>query len=475
MPPFVAVTLWAVLLLALLRFDPSSPRQTSLALWLPVTWLFFIGSRLPSQWLGLASNAVTMQNMEQGDAVDRLFYLTLILLSAGVLFSRSFRWDKFVSRNAALTVFILLALVSACWSDFPFIVVKRWFRDLGSYLVIFVALTDPQPLEAVRTVLRRVSYLLIPLSIVLDKYLPQLSKTYDPWTGVGYYVGATTSKNMLGLACLVAGLFFFWDSVERWPERKQGRTKQILLLNAIFLAMSVWLLRVSESTTSKVCLLLGCLVVLGIAGGLYRRYPRLARIGIPALFCLYIVADFGLGLNGAMAQALGKDPTLHDRTKIWSFLLGMHTNPVLGTGYQSFWLGSRLAYFWGNAKLGHINEAHNGFLELYLELGILGVVSMVAFMGATYRQICRRLDEGSSIAVFGLSLWIVLLFYNMSEAAFEGGLLYMTFLLAAIVPMRRARVPAPSAAGVRAEPVLHGNGPVAALTSFSHEASAQRR
>ena len=67
-------------------------------------------------------------------------------------------------------VFLLFALLSVLWSDFPLVALKRWFRDLGNYLVILVVLSDPRPLEAVRALLRRLCYLLIPLSILLVKY-----------------------------------------------------------------------------------------------------------------------------------------------------------------------------------------------------------------------------------------------------------------------------------------------------------------
>ena len=55
-------------------------------------------------------------------------------------------------------------------------------------------------------------------------------------------------------------------------------------------------------------------------------------------------------MNGDLAGAVGKDPTLTDRTKIWAILLDMHTNPLLGTGYESFWLGPRLQRFWQNCR-----------------------------------------------------------------------------------------------------------------------------
>src|SRR5208283_1428500 len=98
---------------------------------------------------------------------------------------------------------------------------KRWFCYFGTYLVILVVLTDRSPLEAIRTVLRRLAYILVPLSIVLDKYFIQLSRQYNVWTGAFTYVGATTSKNMLGLLCLVSGLYFLWDIFARWPHRRQ--------------------------------------------------------------------------------------------------------------------------------------------------------------------------------------------------------------------------------------------------------------
>ena len=117
----------------------------------------------------------------------------------------------------------------------------------------------------------------------------------------------------------------------------------------------------------------------------------------------------------------------------------MHTNPLFGTGYQSFWLGPRLQMFWENSGLGHLNEAHNGYLEVYLELGLIGVFLLIGFLIASYRAICRRFATSSSLAVLGLAVWLALLFYNMSEAAFEGGLLYMVYLLGAISLPERVR------------------------------------
>lgn len=373
-----------------------------------------------------------MQAMEEGNPLDRMVFLVLILTSICIVARRHFNWERFIVQNIALMTLLGFALLSVCWSDFPFIAFKRWFRDLGNYVSVLVVVSDRQPLEATRAVLRRLSYLLVPLSIVLIKYFPQLSNAYDPWTGVRMVAGVATSKNMLGTIFLISGLFFFWDSLVRWPERRQKRTRQILLVNTIFLGMTVWLANMANSTTSEVCLIMGCLVVAATRTKIFRRHPGLLKLLVPTAFILYLLLDFAFGMNGSMAQAVGKDPTLTDRTKIWAFLLSMHTNPLIGTGYQSFWLGSRLDYFWLYSGLGHINEAHNGYLEIYLEMGLLGDLLLGIFLVATYRAICRNLDSGSQLAVLGMAMWMVLSFYNMSEAAFGGGLLYTMFLIATI-------------------------------------------
>ena len=152
--------------------------------------------------------------------------------------SRSFDWSTFFARNLPLLVFISFALLSVVWSDFPLITFKRWFRDLGAYLMILVVLSDPRPLEAIRTVLRRLGYLLVPLSILLIKYYSDIGRHYSIWTGGTEFVGAATSKNTLGLLCLISGLFFFWDTMTRWSERKQRRVKRILILNVAFIGMT---------------------------------------------------------------------------------------------------------------------------------------------------------------------------------------------------------------------------------------------
>jgi exopolysaccharide production protein ExoQ len=440
MPPSLALACWLILLLLLFRFDPAKDPRVSSALWVPLIWMFIVGSRLPSQWLGVQVGQLA-HTMEEGNSVDSTIYSVLILFAIGILTSRSFRWGSFFTRNLALMAFIAFALLSVSWSDFPFITFKRWFRDLGNYLVVLVVLFEPCPLEAVRTLLRRFSYVLISLSVVLVRYYPQIAIIYSPWTGAPEYTGAATSKNMLGVLCLVSGIFLFWDTMTRRRQWKQRRTKRVVLVNVAFMAMTLWLLHLSSSATSLLCLALACLVVAAAHSRIVKRKPALLTVLIPTGICLYLAIAFGFGIdiNADLAGAVGRDPTLTGRTVIWQAVLSTHTNPIIGAGYESFWLGPRLEKVWAQTGPG-INEAHNGYLEVYLNLGIAGVLLVVGVLIASYRQICKELEESLSFGSLSLALWTVLPLYNVTEAAFRGHLIFIAFLLGALVVPRPFRV-----------------------------------
>lgn len=303
MPPFLALCGCVVFVVMLIVFDPAREPKTSASVWVAVIWLFILGSRNPSQWFD-PEVQISAQALQEGNSFDRIVFSALILLALGILISRRFSWMNFATRNLALAALLSFALLSVSWSDFPFITLKHWLRDLGNYLVVLVLLSDPRPLEAIGTALRRLNYLLVPLSVLLVKYFLQYSRRYSTWSGITEYVGAATSKNMLGALCLVSGLFFCWDTLMRWRDRSKRRTKRILLVNAAFLAMTLWLLRLSQSTTSTICLVLGCLVMLAAKSKILKRHPRLLKSLIPAAFTLYLIISFGFGMNGSLARVL---------------------------------------------------------------------------------------------------------------------------------------------------------------------------
>jgi len=326
-------------------------------------------------------------------------------------------------------LFLAFAFVSFLWSDFPFVTVKRWVRDLGMYLVILVVVTDPRPLPAISSVVRRWLYLLLGLSLLLIKYYPEMGISFDVWTGVPMYVGATLGKNSLGLAYLVGGLFFFWDTLGRWPERKSPEGKRLLVANITFLAITYKLLMIDDSATSKACLLMGCVTMIIIRSNWGRTNPRTVSVGVFIALVIVGVLQYVFDVSTMVAGLLGRDPTLTGRTNIWDAVLKAQPNPLLGAGYQSFWMGDRMVAVWKSLEGGAgTMEAHNGYLEIYLNLGLVGVVLLILFMISSYRRVSRQLTVSPHVASFAIPLWLVTVVYNYAEAAFGASILWILLL-----------------------------------------------
>jgi len=134
-----------------------------------------------------------------------------------------------------------------------------------------------------------------------------------------------------------------------------------------------------------------------------------------------------------MIGALGKDPTIHGRTEIWSLVLGLHTNPWVGTGFESLWLGPRLEKMWAALPNFHANEAHNGYLEVYLNLGWTGIFFIAILLVTGYKRITSGIRRNPEKASLFLGFLLCTLFYAFSEAAFRTLTVSWAFLLLVIV------------------------------------------
>jgi exopolysaccharide production protein ExoQ len=429
MPPVIALALYIVLLIPLLRHASAQEGPHTWARWVPAVWVGIVMTRLPSQWLEMTSGS-SVQAMEEGNWLDRCVWGAIILLAFYIVSTRSVSWRGLLAGNHILALLLLFTLLSTVWSDYPDISFKRWIRDLGSYLTALVILSDPRPLAALDAVIRRVCYVVVPLSVVLIKYYPELGVTYDQWIGVPEYQGATLGKNSLGSLCLVSGIFFFWDTVRRWPYRRDGLTTRTLLVNGALIGMTLWLLWLSNSATSQLCLLIACLVVLAAHWRSSGARPLWLKVGIPISMCLYLGLEYLFGINSLITSALGREPTLTGRTEVWEAVIPFNPDPLLGAGYEGFWLGHRLMALW-MAFWWQPNQAHNGYIEVYLNLGFVGLLIVGGFLVVSYYRIWTT--ETLELFSLGLTVWVVTIMYNVTEAVIFKGPLWLLLLANSIV------------------------------------------
>jgi len=420
MPPTVALFLTTAFVVFLFRRDCREQAQVTGALWIPVIWMLLIASRPVSFWLGFGGAMYdTPADLAEGSPLDRMTYIVLQLAAFVVLYRRGISWSTVLSRNLWLTVFLAYCGVSILWSDFPFAAFKRWIKVLGLPMMVLVLATEPDPREAFVRLMKRSAYVLVPFSILLIKYYPHLARAFDPWSGEASNTGVTGNKNELGYVCLIFGFFFFWHLLttlrrERTPERQ----KELLLIVA-FLYMIGWLLFMSSSATSVVSLVLGISVVLSfsVRSVGMRKMAAYWAGGLVIFSCAELFFD----VTDTLVAALGRDPTLSGRRDLWAQVLSSDINPIVGAGFESFWLGGQALWLWSE-YWWRPNQAHNGYLETYLNLGWIGVILLVGVILSAFWKACVDLfsDSDFDFGRFRLGIVAITIVYNCTEAAFKG-------------------------------------------------------
>jgi O-antigen ligase len=202
--------------------------------------------------------------------------------------------------------------------------------------------------------------------------------------------------------------------------------------------MIVWLLYMSHSATSIVLavIAIGLLVVLRLK--FFRRSPRrLFRVGVAVVLALALL-NAQTDVKEWLILSIGRDPDLTDRAPVWAMLLDMQPHPLIGAGYESFWSGSRMAEVW--ARMGSegtgILQAHNGYIDLYLSLGLIGVSLLILAVLSGVGAIRRRLRSDYASGVLRLILVFVVLIYNYTEATFKPLNNLFVLLLYSIVQVR---------------------------------------
>lgn len=415
MPPTIAAIFFVLVSAGLFWLDRNREVRTSIALWIPVTWLLIACSRPISVWLQMAPTDTASQVLD-GSPLDRLVYSALIVLGIIALIPRGRRVSKLLWSNGPILLFFLYCAMSLVWSDFPDVGFKRWTKAVGDLVMVLIVLSDREPLTAFKRILARVSYVLIPISILLIKYYPSLGTGYGPWGGKTVYTGVTTNKNTLGVICLCFGLASVWRLMMEYKAPKSAERRRRMIAQAMFLFMIFWLFRVANSMTSLNAFLMGSILLFAANSRLVIRRPALVHFLIAAMVAVSSAVLF-LGVDPSVLETMGRNPTLTDRTDVWGALLSLVKNPILGTGFESFWLGPRLESLW-NTYWWRPNEAHNGYLEIYLNLGWLGLALLAMVIAWGYRNIFgawrRNVSNGSLLLAF----FLVGLVYNFTEAAF---------------------------------------------------------
>jgi O-antigen ligase len=244
-------------------------------------------------------------------------------------------------------------------------------------------------------------------------------------------VGVTTGKNSLGALCMVGFLFCLWRLLNREPQ-----TSRLNLLSDMLVgATAGWFLLVIDSLTSLVLTVVGTMVILaGKWSNHTRGLVRTIAIGstIVVMIATPALVVYGQRPTHEIDQLAGHEETFWGRVSFWPELATLSEgSPLTGVGFGSYWLGPRLRALW--SRYGwQPTEAHNGYVETYLELGFVGVGVLGWFILGAVRSASREFAvERSRWSPLRLAYVTAASAYNITEAAFKG--LHLVWLIMLIM------------------------------------------
>lgn len=439
MPPQLASIIFAIGIAGLFFFDRDEKVQVSKALWIPTLWLFFCFSRSASQWLGINPPHTDMASAYlEGSPIDRAVFIGLGVAALIVVIARGRRVGTILLQNWPIWLFFSYAALSITWSDYPFVTLKHWIKGIGDVLMILVVLTEQNVPDAIKRLFTRLGFVLVPLSVLFTKYYLQLGRVLNlSWQMEP--VGVATQKNGLGELCDFLGLALLWRFRSTYNDREDPNRKRRLLAIGAVLAMVIWLLWTCNSMTSICALSMASIVMLLSTRPAFRRKPALVHLLIVALLSCTIYALF-FESSGSLIAGLGRSPTLTGRTEVWHMVLSIPDSRLVGAGYESFWLGPRLQMGWEAFPNFHLQEAHNGYLELFLNLGWIGAILLGILIARGYRTVIAGYRDNPELASLKMAFFLAVVTSALTEAAFRMmGPPWIAFLLATIAVPAYAR------------------------------------
>ncbi|WP_322814961.1 O-antigen ligase family protein [Chloroflexus sp.] len=358
----------------------------------------------------------TLGNIDpvEGDPVQRLL-LGLAYMGIGLLVFHPRRAGQLGRKGWLLWALVGWALLSTLWSAAPEITLRRSLAAVLGLLYGLLLAVRYRPEEVLR-MLGTALAIVVVASLIAVVMVPDWAIMGFPhegaWQGVLYH------KNALGRLCALALAVF-------WVLARAERSCRSVFWRVAMLIAGILVLG-SRSAT-------GLILALALPAGwwLLRAWSRLPGLLRPAAGSL-AMAVFIPGLLvlpnivESVLEFLGRDLTLTGRTPLWlaSIPLALE-RPLLGYGYGAFWLGERgpSAAVW--AVTWDASHAHNGYLDLWLELGLIGaglafvlvVLTMVRYASAALQF------KDIPIISFGFLVSLLIFVINMSEAILlESGL-----------------------------------------------------
>lgn len=317
------------------------------------------------------------------------------------------RWKKVIlilKKDKLISLIIIFASASILWSFDPQITFTRSIALVGTslfglYFATRYRLEDQ--LQNLAIAFGIVIFLSFSTAIFIPKYGIMSGIHEGAWRGVYIH------KNGLGKMMVLSSSIFLIG-----VNNKNYKT-----LNCLGLSLSILLLVFSKSSSA-----IGTLVFLYTIFLILKVFRWKYELMIPVLLAVLLIGISGFFFLTEYMDALlisaGKDPTLTGRTDLWIWALDdIGKRPWLGYGYGAFWqdFSSKAASI-RYAAGWHVTHAHNGLLNLWLDIGLLGVfILTLGIVRTTIQSFFLLRNTASSTYIWPLLFVINMILANMTE------------------------------------------------------------
>jgi exopolysaccharide production protein ExoQ len=296
-----------------------------------------------------------------------------------------------------------LAIASSLWSIDPLLTLRRSlpFALAGLFGLWFAARFS---VARQMRILRLTGVALALATIALVILAPSLALDHTPGHAADWQ-GVFTQKNACGRIMVLATAVILFGT--RLTPRR-------------ILCLGLFLFVLVMSGSRAAWAIEAALLLLWITVLAARRSSARVRllIAVAAPLLVAAAAGFALRFSWQLMHLLDREPTLSGRTAIWTQVLhAIAQRPLLGYGYDAFWRGMQGPSLQIDTAVHFMVEhAHNGFLEIALELGLAGLALFLLSWLLAWRRLWPLWRAGDLARVaFPLALLVLIALYDLEE------------------------------------------------------------
>ncbi|MFP4162801.1 MAG: O-antigen ligase family protein [Chitinispirillaceae bacterium] len=351
-------------------------------------------------------------DLETGKELLSAIGVGVLLLCLRNIYKKNKLAWQLILRSWPLIAVMAFAMASMMWSQIPSLTLKRYMKLLILFFCLLDLITEKDNHRALKMSFLWYIGTVVVLSLLVMVVLPQYGWMIYAQSGKLVAKGIIAHKSELGEFCASSVLVLLWIlySTPDIPVLLKKRIKLLIIGSLLLLALTQ-----GKNPLLNLIFSLSLFYLMSI---LYRSRNKRIVLAMFFFSCCCGIVFVYLRLTGVIGSvieyvvlAVGKDMTFTGRTDLWNTFmwLGFQQNPFIGSGYGAFFGGSKtswlLDYIWDSAS-----SAHSGYLQLFLELGFLGLGLFVLFLIWALRQ---AFSPGESLGTKEKSVIISIIWFNI--------------------------------------------------------------